>query len=124
MQIYFCFVSNLCLLSTNSLTLLFLSSLGIHQQENIDENAEGDVLRIAENIFTFPLHGGHCPPVAIPLAKLCPTPMRMHSATQATIHLPCPLVAVLRLLSSRPLMIKYFPTPITLTLRQHQAFWM
>ena len=44
----FC-LSVICVYYLLTVWHFYLWSLGIHQQENIDENAEGDVLRIAEN---------------------------------------------------------------------------
>ena len=78
----------------------------------LQQISAGPVRLLKENIFSvcpptpwFP--STHYPPVALPLAQFCPTPTRTHSATWATIHWPCPSVAVPKLLFSKPLMIKF-----------------
>ena len=56
----FC-LSVICVYYLLTVWHFYLWSLGIHQQENVDKHAEGDVLRIAENIFTVPRHHGTAP---------------------------------------------------------------
>ena len=58
----FC-LSVICVYYLLTVWHFYLWSLGIHQQENVDKHAEGDVLRIAENIFTVPRHHGSPPPI-------------------------------------------------------------